>query len=167
MWSCETVMSKTNVKFNLKRLEITHENKDALIRDAARLVLLLAVAGLAQAGPIASQLRPPLFFEPQGGQAGVQFVARGAQNTLFLMEGARALLRYRSANFQMNLLGAAARPRAVGVDPLSGTISDFAGNDRSRWRTNITAYSAVRFERVYPGIDLIYHFGEDQLEYDF
>ena len=54
------------------------------------------------------------------------------------------------------------------MEPLSGTINNFAGSDRSKWCTNMAAYSAVKFERVYPGIDLVYHGGNDhQLEYDF
>jgi hypothetical protein len=46
-------------------------------------------------------------------------------------------------------------------------LNYFVGGDRGKWRTNVTAYSAVEFKGVYPGIDLIYHSRNGQLEYDF
>lgn len=83
------------------------------------------------------------------------------------MAGGQALLRLPNSSLRMNPAGAAASPRAAGIEPLSGTINYFVGSDRSKWRTNLAAYSAVKFERVYPGIDLVYRGGNDRLEYDF
>jgi len=111
----------------------------------------------------------PVYFEPNRGQIDnrVQFLSRGPGHTLFLMSGGNALLHFPEATLHISLGGARARPRAAGVDPLPATINYFAGSERSKWRTNVSAYSAVRFENVYSGIDLIYHGRNGQLEYDF
>ncbi len=65
---------------------------------------------------------------------------------------------------EMRLLGARSRG-ASGLDPLPGR-SNLLG-DRSRWRTDIPTYGRVRFERVYSGIDLVYHGNQRHLESDF
>jgi len=42
----------------------------------------------------------------------------------------------------------------------------FIGNDPSQWRTNVPNYSAIVYEDIYPGIDIVYRGSECQLEYD-
>ena len=114
------------------------------------------------------RLRPPVSFEPNLGQAGpsVQFLSRALRSTLFLMAGGEALLRTPNGSLRMSLAGAAARPAGAGIEPVSGSIHYLIGSNPKKWRTNLSAYSAVKFERVYPGIDLVYR-GSEQLEYDF
>lgn len=41
------------------------------------------------------------------------------------------------------------------------------GPDRSKWRTDVPHFSAVRYRNVYRGIDLVYYGRQRQLEYDF
>jgi hypothetical protein len=55
----------------------------------------------------------------------------------------------------------------AGMDRLPGTANYFIGNDPAKWHTNIPTYSKIRYNSVYPGIDLIYHGNQRQLEYDF
>jgi DNA-binding CsgD family transcriptional regulator len=43
----------------------------------------------------------------------------------------------------------------------------FTGGDASAWRTNVPLFARVRYEGVYPGIDLVYYGNQRQLEYDF
>jgi hypothetical protein len=51
---------------------------------------------------------------------------------------------------------------------LPGYTNDLRGNDPARWRTGIPQYGRVRFARVYPGIDLVFHGEEtEEVEYDF
>ena len=39
---------------------------------------------------------------------------------------------------------------------------------QAKWRTNVAGYAKVKYEGVYPGIDLVYYDnGEGRLEYDF
>jgi hypothetical protein len=44
----------------------------------------------------------------------------------------------------------------------------FIGSDPAKWRMNVAGYAKVKYEGVYPGIDLVYYDnGEGRLEYDF
>ncbi|MBI5282049.1 MAG: DUF11 domain-containing protein, partial [Candidatus Solibacter usitatus] len=58
-------------------------------------------------------------------------------------------------------------PRIAGADPLPGKSAYFHGNDPAQWRTDVPHYSKVRYEAVYPGIDLVYYGNQRQIEYDF
>src|SRR6266699_1817546 len=68
---------------------------------------------------------------------------------------------------RMRLVGAAPAPRASGLEELPGKANYFVGTDPAKWRTNVPTYAKVRYEQVYPGIDLVYYGNQRQLEYDF
>ena len=126
----------------------------------------------------------PLQFEANQGQsdAQVKFLARGSGYTLFLTapEAVLALRQQPRANSQepeaasqspsvlrLSLIGANPQPRVPGEDELPGKSHYFFGNDPARWHTNIPTYARVRYQNVYPGVDLVYYGNEQQLEYDF
>jgi hypothetical protein len=67
----------------------------------------------------------------------------------------------------MKLVGGNASAKIAGADELPGKSNYFIGNDPSQWRTNVSNYSKVEYRDVYPGIDLVYHGNQRQLEYDF
>ena len=67
----------------------------------------------------------------------------------------------------MKFLGANPNVRLEGVEPLPGRSNYFVGNDPSKWRTNIRHYAKVRYEQVYPGIDVVYYGNGKRLEHDF
>jgi hypothetical protein len=67
----------------------------------------------------------------------------------------------------MKLLGGNAKGRVVGLDELPGRSNYFIGNDPKKWRTNVPSYARVKYEGVYPGVDLVYYGNQRQLEYDF
>ena len=68
---------------------------------------------------------------------------------------------------RMRLVGGNAKGRVVGLDELPGHSNYFIGNDPKKWRTNVPSYVEVKYEGVYPGIDLVYYGNQRQLEYDF
>jgi hypothetical protein len=72
------------------------------------------------------------------------------------------------AIFRLQLLGANPHAPFSGLDQLPGRVNYASGADRAKWFTNIPTYARVRYQAVYPGIDLIYH-GNNQggFEYDF
>ncbi|MGH8010613.1 MAG: hypothetical protein ACREQ3_26775, partial [Candidatus Binatia bacterium] len=37
----------------------------------------------------------------------------------------------------------------------------------TQWRTDIPTYAKVKYQSVYPGIDLVYYGNQRRLEYDF
>ncbi len=126
----------------------------------------------------------PMQFEMNQGQvaAEVKYISRGAGYTLFL-KSAEALLslkkpqaRETEANsdqvknsevVQMRLVNSNKNSQARGLEELSGKVNYLIGNEPTKWRHNISTYRGVKFERVYPGIDLTYYGNQRQLEYDF
>jgi hypothetical protein len=58
---------------------------------------------------------------------------------------------------RLKLVGANPAPRIVGQEELPSKINYLIGNDPAKWRTNIPTYAQVRYENVYPGIDLVYY----------
>lgn len=126
----------------------------------------------------------------------VNFLARGNGYTLFLT-GGDAVLKLRAsapvqnprmaaaltmdpgiaakqsapresgAVLRLNLAGDNANASASGEAPLSGTSNYFTGSSHSQWRSGVTDYARVRYHSVYPGIDVLYHASNAELEYDF
>src|SRR5258708_2821587 len=141
----------------------------------------------------ASYAKLPLGFEANRGQSDpqVKFLARGSGYSLFLTSNEAVLTlkrtsqeskeradnaeaaRSRSAPSEntefvrMKLVGASAAASESGVDELPGKANYFIGNDPKKWRTNVPTYAKVKYESVYPGVDLIYYGNQQQLEYDF
>jgi hypothetical protein len=71
------------------------------------------------------------------------------------------------AILRMRLVGAKAAAKMTGLGELPGKSNYFLGNDPKKWRTNVRNYTKVKYEKVYPGVDLVYHGNQQQLEYDF
>jgi len=67
----------------------------------------------------------------------------------------------------MQLVGANSASPVSGAGELPGKSNYFIGADPQKWRTNIPTYTKVRYESIYPGIDLVYYGNGRQLEYDF
>jgi hypothetical protein len=115
----------------------------------------------------AAPVTVPIAFEPSAGRFthGVDFIARGPGYTLSLTRSA-AIASVGSARIRTRILGArAAAPR--GEQPRRGVVNWYMGPDRSKWRSGIPTFGAVRYRGIYPGTDLIYHGRSGTLEYDF
>jgi len=127
----------------------------------------------------------PLIFEPNVGQGRldaadrrVKFVTRGPGYSLFLgPEGAilstvsqdrsKAASVARVSSLQMKLAGAHANANVTGADLLPGKSNYFLGNDPSKWRRSVPQFARVRYENIYPGINLVFYGNQGRLEYDF
>jgi len=131
--------------------------------------LLLLARPLADPAPGALRhLRLPLAFEPNRGQADpqAQFLSRAGASGLFLASGELVVSLPETA-VRMKLVGAASSPKARPEQPLPGRSHYFLGSDPTRWRTDVPHYGRVRYQAVYPGVDLVYYGSQGQLEYDF
>ncbi|MCX6627301.1 MAG: SBBP repeat-containing protein, partial [Candidatus Solibacter sp.] len=67
-----------------------------------------------------------------------------------------------------------ARPGVPGgaspvIEPLNQlpAVTNYLVGSRSQWHTGIANYARVRYQSVYPGIDVVYYGNQNQLEYDF
>ena len=67
----------------------------------------------------------------------------------------------------MQLVAANPAAKVTGEEELPGKVNYFIGNDPSKWCTDVGTYAKVRYEQVYPGVDLVYYGNQRQLEYDF
>ncbi len=148
---------------------------------AATNVPLADTKGL-RAGRVAEAYgRLPLRFEANQGQTDgrVKFLSRGSGYTLFLTYTEAVLALRQPADkpsaeqttsgtvVRMKLVGADSASRITGLEKLPGKVNYFLGNDAAKWRTNVSTYARVRYENVYPGVDLVYYGNQRQLEYDF
>jgi uncharacterized repeat protein (TIGR01451 family) len=115
----------------------------------------------------------PLRFEPNMGQAGpgVRYIARGP-GYMLLLAGKEAVMvlpsdSSASALVRMKLLGAANTSASHPENPLPSVSNYYIGDDPTKWHPNVPNYERVKFEQVYPGIDLVYYGNQQRLEYDF
>jgi uncharacterized repeat protein (TIGR01451 family) len=70
-------------------------------------------------------------------------------------------------SLQMKLAGANPNASVSGAGLLPGKSSYFLGNDPAKWRHGIPQFARVRYENVYPGINLVFYGNQGRLEYDF
>ncbi|MGA9307695.1 MAG: SBBP repeat-containing protein [Candidatus Sulfotelmatobacter sp.] len=54
-----------------------------------------------------------------------------------------------------------------GENMLPGMVNYITGSDPRRWRTGVETYGRVRYDGVYPGIDLVFYGNQGRLEFDF
>src|SRR2546422_3330250 len=129
----------------------------------------------------------PLAFETNQGQSDpqVKFLSRGTGYSLFLTADTAVLslqpsvpspLSHRGrgshsqsarAVLQMKLVNTNPKTQLIGLNELPGRSNYFIGNDPTKWHTNVRQFSKVRYENVYPGVDLVYYGHQRELEYNF
>lgn len=139
-----------------------------------------ATRATARASRVGRLTRLPLSFERNEGQTdpSVKFLSHGHGYTLFLSEeDATLALRpagsvdhpadAEAATVTMRLNGGAAHPRVQAEQELPGLVNYLIGNDPAKWRRGIRTYGQVRYENVYPGVDVVYHGDQHGLEFDF
>ena len=68
---------------------------------------------------------------------------------------------------RLRLVNANPNAHASGLEELPGKSNYFIGKDAKKWRTNVPNYAKVRFQDVYPGVDLVYYGNQRRLEHDF
>ncbi|MFL6194677.1 MAG: SBBP repeat-containing protein [Thermoanaerobaculia bacterium] len=134
------------------------------------IVLLIGMALLA-AGSQASVTdwgRRPLAFESNRGQAGaaVKFLARAPGYSLFLTP-TEAVMAGGGEALRLRWEGARPAPRISGEKETPGRANYLIGNDPAKWRRGIPSFEKVRYQDLYPGIDLVFYGNPRRLEYDF
>jgi len=61
----------------------------------------------------------------------------------------------------MHFVGSNPAVRVVGKGPLPGVSNYFIGRDPAKWRTRVPHYAQVRYEEIYPGINVVFY-GNDE-----
>jgi len=125
------------------------------------LIVLSLAAGIVIAGS-------PIVFEENRGQASreVLFLSRGAGYGVFLTRN-RTLIASNDAKVVQIGLVSAKEVKPEGVDRLSAKSNYFIGSEPAQWHTGIFNCARVRYADVYPGIDVLWHGRDGQIEHDF
>lgn len=134
----------------------------------------------------------PLGFEANQGQTDplVKYTARGngysvfltADKTVFALTSAhssgisarnrlhseaKSAEATKTAAIDMKLLGGNVNPHISAGAELPGMTNYYVGNDPKNWRTGVKQYSSVAYRDVYPGVNMVFHGEQRQLEFDF
>src|SRR5581483_3388127 len=72
-----------------------------------------------------------------------------------------------NAVIKINMIAANPAPKATGEDLQAGKVNYFIGKDPSKWQRNVPLYRQVRYENIYPGIDVVYYGNQSRVEHDF
>jgi hypothetical protein len=151
-----------------------------------------SIIGLEQSAQLQAQAHSilaglPLVFEPNQGQANLdpadpraRFITHGSGYSLVLGNDGALLnlvshtrtagsshLDRRFQTLQMKMAGASSTAQVTGTDQLPGKSNYFIGNDPAQWRRGVPQFARVRYENVYPGINLVFYGNQGHLEYDF
>lgn len=104
-----------------------------------------------------------LAFEPNRGQADpqVRYLARGPGYSL-LLTSREAVLARPGAPLRLRFAGSNPAPRTAPLDPLSAYTQYYLGAFHAR----VPRYGRVRYEQIYPGVDVVYYSRQGELEYD-
>ena len=130
----------------------------------------------AKAVVASSMMKMPMLFEENKGQslAGVDFTSRGLGYSVGLSEGGVASIRLNTSAkdnkteyLRIRPVGGSAKAISAGTDKHQATFNYFRGSDKSKWVTDAQSYQKVQYNKIYPGVDLVYYGNQKKLEYDF
>jgi streptogramin lyase len=68
---------------------------------------------------------------------------------------------------RLRFVGASAGAASSGLSELPGKVNYFRGHDARKWVADVPTFARVRYEDIYPGVDLVYYGNRRELEYDF
>ncbi len=72
-----------------------------------------------------------------------------------------------ASSLRMHLVNGRPEPTAEGRGLLAGKVNYFIGNDPHNWHEGVREFSNISYSGIYPGVDLVYHGEQKQLEFDF
>ncbi|MGA9722301.1 MAG: hypothetical protein WBQ86_07605, partial [Candidatus Binatus sp.] len=174
------IMAFVGMTFGSRSVTAYRASKAVQNPEQARKDALNKIAGL------------PLYFEKNQGQVNpsVRYLARAGRMSLFLTDDAATFsmiggemdkspypIRLDGKPFvdhtnlnesavRIRLIGANPHPEVAGESELRARVNYLIGDDHSKWHQNIPTFAKVRYQNVYPGIDLVYYGNPDALEYD-
>ena len=134
--------------------------------------------------PQETDVQLPIRFEPNLGQAGdaIRFLCQGPGYSFLLLNN-KLVFQFQvpqSKNeysdqaslgqisvLRMKLVNGKLRPRIIGENELRSRSHYLRGQDPNNWQVNVPTFAKVRYQEIYPGIDMIFYGNRGQLEFDF
>src|ERR1041385_641484 len=110
----------------------------------------------------------PLVFEPNRGQTApqVQYLARSREGTLFFTNDGLTVAVPQIGSFRLLFEEGTLTPGIMAEGKLKAR-SNYPNADPRKSVTEVENYSAVRYRKVYPGIDVKFYGHDRHLEHDF
>jgi Abnormal spindle-like microcephaly-assoc'd, ASPM-SPD-2-Hydin len=114
----------------------------------------------------------PFAFEPSVGQAAEPntYTARsGSIRMRFSPAGFQIMPTSADGSFLLNaqIAGANRNTKLVTDEKTGGESNYLLGNDSSMWKTHVPQFGRLRYQNVYPGVDLVFYGNNGRLEHDF
>ena len=114
----------------------------------------------------------PFAFEPSVGQAAEPntYTARaGSIRMRFSPAGFQIMPTSPDGSFLLNaqIAGANTNTKLVTDEKTGGESNYLLGNDSSMWKTHVPQFGRLRYQNVYPGVDLVFYGNNGRLEHDF
>ena len=92
-------------------------------------------------------------------ESGLEVAVQSGEVVLSRTGGTEDLVR-------LEFEGAPTDARIVATEPLPGLSHYLIGSDRTKWRTGVKGYGAIRIQSLYPGVSAVFYGRDGQLEYD-
>jgi hypothetical protein len=117
-----------------------------------------------------------LSFEENRGQVAneVKYLSRGSGHSMFFTPREAVMsLKARAASpgathaVRLRFVGANTHASISAAQPLPGKSNYFIGNDPQKWRIGVPQFAQIKYQGLYPGVDLVYYGNQRQLEFDF
>ncbi|MHB0977228.1 MAG: DUF7948 domain-containing protein [Candidatus Aquicultorales bacterium] len=130
-----------------------------------------AEATAAKASDVLGKM--PIYFTANEGQVagGAKYYALGSGYTFYLAEGevTYAFTRGEREGYALKLTFPGSDPDAVlkGAQAQSAKVNYLTGGDPQAWKTNIPTFAQVKYESLYPGIDLFYKGDAKTVKYEY
>jgi hypothetical protein len=127
----------------------------------------------------------PFYFEKNCGRAkpDINYIVKRPNNSIFISSNRVYFVpnfqstpskfghkNFSSSDFsQLNMILINGNPAAegIGLNRLSGKVNYICGQEPNRELTNIPVYQSIKYENIYPGIDIVYYNKHNCLEFDF
>src|SRR5580704_14692250 len=88
-------------------------------------------------------------------------------SVLAIRAGRKPYVAAKASVVRVRFDGANPAAEIAGIKQLPGKTNYLIGGDRTKWHTDIPSYAAVRYQGIYPGVDVLFYGREQRLEYDF
>ncbi len=153
-----------------------------MVRIHRFIVMGLAASALFGAGDPAANQNPssdaaiaraavaqlPLRFEANQGQfdPAVRYAARNSSYSVALTAQGALLKFPGSPKISLTLPGSAASPEMVPQEKMAA-LTDYMVGPRKNWHVGVANYSRIRYQSIYPGVDMVFYGKGSELEYDF
>ncbi len=122
---------------------------------------------------IAAQFfKQPIYFERNEGQinTSVNYLTRGTGYTFYFTPQEVVMVLQNQATsssvLKIQFMQANPYPLIKGLEEQACKSNYFIGHDPEKWHTNVSNYTKIQYQDLYPGINAIFYGHEQQLEYD-